>query len=234
MTARELISSALRLGGVLASGESPSANEANDALLVLNQMLSSWSNENLVVYQKTREEFNLTPGTASYTWGLGGDFNSSRPVEVLEAKLLLQNSDLERTVHILTTKEYADLSLKNTQGAIPEGVYFDGGYPLVNTTFYQVPSNSEKAVFYSLKPFSTLNLNSVISYPPGYEHAVRYGLWMVLAPEFGYAIDPDLREEAKRAKAEIKRKNYQVNALKTDLPTNSCGKGSSLNRIFGG
>jgi hypothetical protein len=62
MTAREIIASTLRLLGVLAAGETATANEANDALESLNQMLSSWSNENLVVYQKVRDEFTLTAG----------------------------------------------------------------------------------------------------------------------------------------------------------------------------
>src|SRR5690606_3759960 len=108
MTAREMIASAVRLGGVLASGETQSAREATDALTVLNQMLSSWSNENLTVYQMVREEFTFTPNTATYTWGTGGTFNSARPVEVIKANLELLSGPQEIPLKILTTREYAE------------------------------------------------------------------------------------------------------------------------------
>jgi hypothetical protein len=41
-TARELITQSLRTLGVLHSGETPSAEEANDGLTSLNQMLNAW------------------------------------------------------------------------------------------------------------------------------------------------------------------------------------------------
>ena len=41
-TARDLITQSLRTLGVLHSGETPSAEEANDGLTSLNQMLNSW------------------------------------------------------------------------------------------------------------------------------------------------------------------------------------------------
>jgi hypothetical protein len=219
MTAREMIASSLRLIGVLATGETASSPEMNDGLSTLNQMLSSWSNENLVVHQKVRDEFTLTPGTAAYTWGASGTFNSSRPVEVLTAALELQGSDpQEIPLQILTTKEYSSLSLKGLESTIPQAVYFDGAYPFQGVTFYPVPSAAEHAVFYSLKPFSVLALGDSISYPPGYEKAIRYNLAIDLAPEYGSQVDPIILQQAMDSKAEIKRKNLQTPVLKMDLP----------------
>lgn len=222
MTAREMISSSLRLIGVLASGESPNSNEANDALSVFNQMLGSWSNENLVINQKVREEFTLTPNTSSYTWGTGGTFNSTRPIEVLEAKLELQTSEpQEIPLRILTTKEYADIGLKETSSTYPHAVYFDGAYPLLGVTFYPVPSSAEKAVFYSLKPFSTLTLNTELSFPPGYERAIRFNLAIDLCSEYGAQPSQLVLKTAIDSKAEIKRKNIQAPKLKIELPLTS-------------
>ena len=219
MTARELIASSLRLGGVLASGETPSADEANDALSTLNQMLSTWSNENLVIYQKVREEFSLTPNTSAYTWGTGGTFNSSRPIEVLRANLEIQGTDpQEIPLKIITTKEYSDLSLKETDSSYPQAVYFDGAFPLLGVTLWPVPNAAEKVAFYSLKPFSTLALSTELSYPPGYEKAIRFNLWVDLCPEYGRSLDPIIMQQAMESKAEIKRKNLQTPLLKTDVP----------------
>lgn len=225
MTAREMIASSLRLIGVLASGETATSNEANDALESLNQMLSSWSNENLVVYQKVRDEFTLTADDGSYTWGTtagAGNFTTARPIEVLTANLELQGTDpQEIPLKILTLQEYASLSSKTLDSSVPACVYFDGAYPNVGVEFYPVPSTAEHVVFYSLKPFSTLTLSTELSYPPGYEKAIRYNLAMDLAPEYGRQPDALIMQQAIDAKSAIKRKNSQTPILKTDLPINS-------------
>ena len=44
-TASDQINRALRLVGVLAEGETPSAETSQDALIALNQMIDSWSTE---------------------------------------------------------------------------------------------------------------------------------------------------------------------------------------------
>ena len=49
-TASDQINRALRLLGVLAEGETPSAETSQDALIALNQMIDSWSTERLSVY----------------------------------------------------------------------------------------------------------------------------------------------------------------------------------------
>lgn len=226
MTAREMIASSLRLIGILAAGETMKSEEANDALLSFNQMLGSWSNENLIVYQKTREEFSFTPDTASYTWGTGGTFNSSRPVEVIKANLEIQGTDpQELPLKILTTREYAEISSKESDSNYPHAVYFDGAYPLLGVTFYPVPNAAEKVAFYSLKPFSTLTLSTELSFPPGYEKAIRYNLAIDLSPEYGRPPDALIMQQAMETKAEIKRKNLQTPILKMDLPISS-GKNS--------
>jgi hypothetical protein len=222
MTAREMITSAMRLIGVLATGETPSSTEINDGLTTLNQMLSSWSNENLTVYQKVRDEFTLTPSTSVYTWGLTGTFNSARPIEVIDARLELQGtSPQEIPLKVLSTREFAEISMKGLESTIPQAVYFDGAHPLLGVTVYPVPSAAEHIVFYSLKPFSTLTLASSLSYPPGYEKAIRYNLGIDLAPEYGRQVDALVMQQAVASKAEIKRKNSQTPILKTELPVMS-------------
>ena len=49
-TAGEQINRALRLLGVLAEGETPSADMSNDALTALDQMIDSWNTERLSVF----------------------------------------------------------------------------------------------------------------------------------------------------------------------------------------
>ena len=46
-TAGDLINGSLRLLGVLAEGETPSAETSQDALVAMNQMVQSWNTERL-------------------------------------------------------------------------------------------------------------------------------------------------------------------------------------------
>jgi hypothetical protein len=49
-SAADQINRALRLLGVLAEGETPSASVSQDALMALNQMIDSWNTERLSIF----------------------------------------------------------------------------------------------------------------------------------------------------------------------------------------
>lgn len=68
-TALDLITGALRNINALESGETPNAQDANDALQVLNDLLESWTIEKLFVFSSTEQRFNFSPGTYQYTIG---------------------------------------------------------------------------------------------------------------------------------------------------------------------
>ncbi len=56
-TAGDQINRALRLLGILAEGETPSASMSQDALMAMNQMIESWSIERLSVFCYSRPDF---------------------------------------------------------------------------------------------------------------------------------------------------------------------------------
>lgn len=68
----DIVKGALRSIGALESGEQPDPDAANDAFLLLNDMLASWSNSRMMVYYTTGVTFTLTPGVKEYTIGPGG------------------------------------------------------------------------------------------------------------------------------------------------------------------
>ena len=70
-TATQIISRAYRMAGVLASGETPCAEMANDGLVYLNGVLDALSNENLAIYTDVLDELPLT-GADAYTYGPDG------------------------------------------------------------------------------------------------------------------------------------------------------------------
>ena len=56
-TAGDQINRALRLLGVLAEGETPSAAVSQDGLTALNQMIDSWNTERLSVFSTQDQVF---------------------------------------------------------------------------------------------------------------------------------------------------------------------------------
>lgn len=68
----DLISGALRSIGALESGETPDASSANDAFVLLNDMLAQWSAEKMMVHYVTEVAFPLVGSTYRYTIGPGG------------------------------------------------------------------------------------------------------------------------------------------------------------------
>jgi hypothetical protein len=230
MTGRDLIGSSMRLIGALASGESPSAAEATDGLSALNSLLDSLSTEELMIPNKVREVFALTPAQAAYTMGTGGAFNTSRPQAIEEAALLFDTSEIP--VKVIGKEEYASIVLKSVQSTIPAYVYPDGAYPLTTLTLWPVPSIAYSLVLYSWKPLSQVTLNGTVSLPPGGERMLKYLLAIEMSPEYGKALTPDLVALANEAKASFKRMNYRPRYLRTDDALT--GQAGGWPSIFGG
>ena len=84
-TAADQINGALRLIGVLAEAEAPSAAMAQDALTALNQMIDSWNTERLSVFSTIDQVFNWPSSTRIRTLGPTGDFVGQRPVQLDDA-----------------------------------------------------------------------------------------------------------------------------------------------------
>lgn len=72
MTPLDIVSRALKDIGALEAGEVPTADAAQDAFDMLNDMLDQWSNESMLPFYKTEIVFPVTAGTTQYTIGPGG------------------------------------------------------------------------------------------------------------------------------------------------------------------
>lgn len=219
MTGLQLICGSLRVLGVLAEGETPSAQSANDALQSLNDMLDSWSNESLVISSILREVFALVGGQQTYTFGVGGNFNSVRPMSIENALLQLPGSNpvVERQVGILNKDQYAAETIKTLTSTLPLFLYSDDNYPMANISVWPVPSAACNLVLYSAKPLTNIaTLNTALSLPPGYQRTLKFNLAIDLAPEYGRQVSPEVAAIASASKASVKRTNSKPRYLKVD------------------
>ena len=204
-TALELIESSLRLATVLASGESATADEANDGLKSLNDILENWSVENLAVWQGDNEQYALTPGAASYTIGPGGVFDGTRPVRIGLSFTRVNGADFP--IDQWSLDEYNAVAVK-TVGGIPEKFVYLNEYPLGQIILYPVPATASTLFLNTDRVLTVpVTLATILSFPPGYKKALRYTLATNLAPEYGVAVPPAVAAIATSSKGDIKRAN---------------------------
>ena len=72
---------------MLAEGETPSSETANDALYALNQMIDSWDTERLAVFSTQDQVFSWPSGERTRSLGPTGDFVGERPVLLDDATI---------------------------------------------------------------------------------------------------------------------------------------------------
>ena len=76
-TPYDIITRSLKDIGALAAGEVPTADEAQDAFDMLNDMCAQWSNENMMVFYKTEIIFPVVQNQVQYTIGPGGQIGAT-------------------------------------------------------------------------------------------------------------------------------------------------------------
>lgn len=205
-TALDMIKRSMRLAGVLGEGETPTATEASDALTAFNSMLDSWSIERLMVYSMLQENFTWTAAQSSRTIGSGGNFSTTRPTRIENGYTKIGGIDYPYRV---VTKEFYDAIVdKTTQGSFPEVVYYEQKSPLGVIYAWPVPSASIDIYVNSwrqLQQFTALTTD--LALPAGYQYAIEYNGAIQVALEWQVAVRDDVRFEARRAKAALKRVN---------------------------
>lgn len=73
----DIITRAMKDIGALAAGEVPTADEAQDGLDLLNDMIDQWSNESMMVFYRTEIIFNTVQNTVQYTLGPNGSVGAT-------------------------------------------------------------------------------------------------------------------------------------------------------------
>ena len=216
MTALDLIKRAMKIAGVLGQNETPTSSEADDGLIALNDMLDSWSTDRTYIYSILQENFPLSAGVTTYTIGTGGTFNTNRPVAIDNVFIRLNGADFP--VKEIDSQDYNSITVKTSNGGIPEYYFYNPSFPLATISLWGAPSAG--TVIYlntwqQLTQFADLLTN--YSFPQGYARALAYGLAMELAPEYGMRLTPEAMAIAIGAQANIRNRNLPAPVMKTEV-----------------
>jgi hypothetical protein len=208
-TAADQINGALRLIGVLAEGEVPSAATSQDALLALNQMLDSWNTERLSVFSTIDQVFTWPSSTISRTLGPSGDFVGVRPVEIDDATYFRDAStNVSFGIKMINQEQYDNIAVKTVTSTYPQILWYNASYPNIEIFLYPVPTRALEFHFISVDELTQpATLETDMAFPPGYLRAFRYNLACELAPEFGVEPSPQVRRIAMYSKRNLKSIN---------------------------
>jgi hypothetical protein len=208
-TAGDQINGALRLIGVLAEGEVPSADTAQDSLTALNQMIDSWNTERLAVFSTQDQTFLWTPGLRSQTLGPTGNFVGNRPVLLDDATYFRDpQTNVSYGIKFINQQQYDGIAVKTVTSTYPQVMWINMTYPDIEMVIYPVPLRLLEWHFISVEELTQpALLDTPLTFPPGYLRAFRYNLACELAPEFGVEPSAQVQRIAMYSKRNLKRIN---------------------------
>jgi hypothetical protein len=207
-TAGDQINRALRLLGVIAEGETPSADMSQDALMALNQMIDSWNTERLSTFVTQDQVYTWPAGEISRDLGPSGDFVGNRPILMDDATYYKAPNGVSYGIKFINQQQYDGIAVKNVTSTYPQVCWVNMGFPNVTLTVYPKPTQDLEWHMISVQELDQpATLDTVLYYPPGYLRAFTYNLAMEIAPEFGVEPSPQVQRIAMASKRDLKRIN---------------------------
>ncbi len=191
MTADELIAESFQDLGVIRVGESLSTAVKADALIRLNQFVSSVSTEQLMTWLQKHTVYNLSAGVSRYTFGVGGTFGTvAAPMKVTGWRATY--GSFVSGGKILTFEELqaeSQATLGETT-SLPRMVGADNSLPWKTIGVHPVPNSTpgqlELSYWSAIGEFalSTTTLAS-LGFPDGWSEFLHFGFAVALLPRYG-------------------------------------------------
>ena len=207
-TANDLIERAMVKARIIYPGESIPASKAAQVLNELNDMLESWALEELLVLADVLESFSLVVGQSEYTYGTGGNFNSSRPIKIRDESFIRSSGgggDLSVKLYTLDTyRSRLDKTLSGT----PVMMSYHPNYPLGKVYLWPAPSSTDPLHVRSEKIIASFtSLVTAVDLSVGYRRAIISNLAVEISPNFGKKVSVELAALAARSVRAIKGNN---------------------------
>lgn len=233
-TPLDIITLALKTANVVGVGQTPSAEDTNDAFNLLNMLLAQLQRRRYFVYQLITTGLQAT-GAQSYTVGVGGNFNIPRPAKIESAFFRLLTTGpqpVDYPLEILRAQEdYNKIGLKSLN-AFPRYAFYDMGYPLGNLFVWPIPNNTYEifiTTMLQLQQFQTVN--DTIALPPEYAAALMWNLVPELYAFYGLPSNPDVVKKAEATLRIIEEANAAIPQL--SIPSALKSPSSGWYNVYG-
>jgi hypothetical protein len=220
-TVGDLIKLALKDAGIVGVGQTPLAEDSNDALSRLNMMVSQWNRRRWLIYHLV-DSYIQSTGALSYTVGNGGNFNITRPAKIASAFMRMNpgssgnpnSASVDYNLDILHAREdWNKIQVKGIS-SFSKYCFYDAAYPLGNLYFWPVPQSIYEIHISTLDLISQFTgLTQTISLPPEYFEALFYNLIQRLRAAYRLPADEEINGLARAALQTIRTANAQVPRL---------------------
>lgn len=218
-SALDIIKLAMKDAGVLGVGQTPLAEDANDALTTMNAMIAQWRRKRWLIYV-LRTDSIVSTGATSYTVGPGGEIDIDPRPDKLESAFFRQTvqsqpNQIDYPLEIIPSREvYNRIALKQLQ-SFPSYIYYETDFPLARIYPWPVPQANIYSVFISTKKNLTYfdTLTDTFEFPDEYFNALRYPLGERIATQYNMEPSPGVMMRAKEALNVIRMANTQISTL---------------------
>lgn len=221
-TFSDIITLALKNAGVIGLGQTPTAEDMNDACALLNDMIAQWQQRRYLVYRLVEKTVPCN-GSQFYTIGPGGDISvAQRPAEINAAfaRQTINNvpNQIDYPISILPSREtYSQIAMKSLQ-SFPEWGWWDADTPLGKFYVYPVITNQFTLhVVFREQLQTVVSLTDQITLPAEYREALMYNLALRLVGAYATPLNPVLPGLARAALETIRSINAQVPTM--GMPT---------------
>lgn len=219
-TVKDIITHVLREINVIDYNETASGPNAYFVLSRLVLLADAWQADRMTIQATERKVFDLVANQASYTWGVGGNWNAYAPERVAAAGFINTfvnpTNPLETPVDIYPDEIWARIALKTLTSTIVWGIWIERTYS--NTTslrtvfVHPIITNIGKMALYYPIPWNNVTiddagLNTTLVLPPGYFQAIIDNLVVNSADAFEKIPTALQIEKAKNSLRVIKRSN---------------------------
>lgn len=224
-----LLYPALRKAGVtLGPQRTPSPAQFEDAIEELNRLLGSLNVDPFWIFSQDILRFPLNPSQKVYTIGIDPsgmietDFPVPVPREITQAVYVFTPgpNELRYPLGILTPQMWSRIRLQDIINTIPQGIYFDRGYPIANIYIYGQPQFGDLELYVWHVVSAASSVDDLVQLPSGYDDVIVLNLACRLAPHFQLIVSPDVKEQARDSLVRVESLNAPKPVLDIGWP---CG-----------
>lgn len=189
MARDDIIKSALRKLGVVAQGETPTADQISEASTALNTLVKAWQADGMPLWALKTYSVTLTE-TTSFEIGVSKTVNTAKPLRIIRAWYRNTTSNVDIPLRIVTKDEYDRLGNKTSTGSTPSQIYYqpmlDSGFLYVYPKPDATATSSGTIYIIYQRPFEDFDISTdTPDFPQEWYDALIYGLACRLAPEYG-------------------------------------------------
>lgn len=207
-TVANLITSAMREMGALASGDVPSTTEYADGLDDLNVMLRSWSADESLL---PRRSYSFTVSTNGIAIGPSQALATTGRVLKLLGAVLRSGSGSSAVDYPLDIKQFPDYQRIQNKSAtgMPVQVFLNPGVLSSGTLYFdRVPDQSYTLLLDTQEQFGSYSaVSDSINLPDEYHAALKWNLAVALSNQYP-GLTPFIASEARRSKERVQYLNH--------------------------